>query len=378
MGRLFWKFFFFVWLAQLTAILGVAATFWLERQQDHARWMAAAGAPPHPGEPVGMLRPPPPPDGARPPPPPGGMRAFLHPSPLPVVPLLAALVASFAFAALLARYFSKPIRNLRAAFDAAAAGNLEVRASPAMGRRRDELADLGQDFDRMAGRLRDLMDGQRRLLHDVSHELRSPLARLQAAIGLARQQPARLEDTLQRIERESVRMDRLVGELLTLSRLEAGVTPAMDEEIPVDELLADIVRDAGFEAEANGRSVACQITGEVAIRGNGELLLRAVENVVRNAIRHAPAGSEVRIEAGPAPAAGFLRLLVLDAGPGVPEGDLASIFEPFFRSGGAREGKGYGLGLAIARRVVEAHGGSISAENRREGGLRVEMRLPTA
>lgn len=385
MGRLFWKFFFFAWLAQMTAVFGVATYFWFERQQDHARWVAAGNAPGHPGEVPGLgpplpeLGPPPPPEGMLRPP--GGP----HPPPhhggpphgprLPLVPIVAGVIVSLAFAALLAWYFAKPIRGLRAAFAAAAAGQLDARAGPEMGGRRDELADLGRDFDHMADRLRDLVDSQRRLLHDVSHELRSPLARLQAAIGLARQQPARLEDSMLRIERESVRMDRLVGELLTLSRLEAGVTPSMDEEIPVEELLADIVRDAGFEAEAGGRRVACAVAGEVTVRGNGELLQRAVENIVRNAIRHTHAGSEVRIEAGATPG-GFLRLAVIDAGPGVPEGELAAIFEPFFRSGEAREGNGYGLGLAIARRVIEAHGGSIRAANRPEGGFMVEAFLP--
>lgn len=412
LGRLYWKFFFFILLAQLTAVVGVAGIFWLERQQDHARWAAAAGVPPtggglgvegapsHDGrappppphasrQAPGML--PPPSPGAEPPadrlPPPvsadgvfhphhGGHRLPGAPNHLPLVPVGVGLLASFVFAALLAWYFSKPIRSLRTAFDAASAGDLDVRASPAMGGRRDELADLGRDFDRMAGRLRDLLDAQRRLLHDVSHELRSPLARLQAAIGLMRQQPARQEDSLQRIERESERIDRLVGELLTLSRLEAGVAPPMEEDIAVGELLADIAQDAAFEAEAKGRQVVCRVAGEVMLRGNGELLLRAIENVVRNAIRHTPEGGTVEIEAAPAPNAGPLRLAILDAGPGVPEADLATIFEPFRRSGEAYDGSGYGLGLAIAKRVVEAHGGRIAATNRAGGGLCVEILLP--
>ena len=150
-----------------------------------------------------------------------------------------------------------------------------------MGRRRDELADLGRDFDRMTGQLQLLMAGQRRLLHDVSHEMRSPLARLQAAVGLLRQQPENVVAGCERIERECGRMDHLVGELLTLSRLEAGVSLGANEEIDLAELLADIVEDARFEAK--GRHIELEVSGPALMLGNAELLQRAIENVVRNA-----------------------------------------------------------------------------------------------
>lgn len=371
MGRLFWKFFFFIWLAQLTSIMAVSTTFWLGHRAQEER-LAQLGRNPSPGP---ELRP----DGRAFPPGrflrPGGPSRPGFPF-VPVVPLVATLLASLVFAALLAWYFSKPIRSLRSAFEAVAGGDLAVRLGPSMGQRRDELADLGRNFDRMASHLGALIDGQRRLLHDVSHELRSPLARLQAAIGLARQQPEKLESSLQRIERESVRMDSLVGELLTLSRLEAGVMGGAQEDIELGELLAEIVADARFEAEAGGRGVEFPGCGEIHVRGRAELLHRALENVLRNALRHTPEGGKVALEVHADAGGNSLRLAILDQGPGVAEKELDSIFEPFFRGGGAQSTDGHGLGLAIARRVVEAHGGSVRASNRTGGGLRVEIVLP--
>src|SRR5258705_2241975 len=165
----------------------------------------------------------------------------------PVEPITFGALASLAVAALLAWYLLKPIRSLRQAFDAAAHGDLDVRIGGNMGRRRDELADLGHDFDRMAARLKLLMDGQRRLLHDVSHELRSPLARLQAAVGLTRQQPGNVDVWMDRIERESIRMDKLIDELLTLSRVEAGMEAKREDKVDLVELVNDVVHDASFE-----------------------------------------------------------------------------------------------------------------------------------
>lgn len=291
---------------------------------------------------------------------------------MPWEPFVGGMLASLISAFILARYIARPIRSLRQAFASAATGNLKVRVDN--GKRSDELADLGRDFERMAAQLSALMSGQRRLLHDVSHELRSPLARLQAAIGLARQQPERMEASMQRIERESVRMDKLVGELLTLSRLEAGVTGDMSEAVDMGELVGGIMDDAGFEAEATGRRLAYHDSGSALVHGRPELLHRAVENVVRNALRYTAAGSEVRVSADFA--AGRYRLTVSDQGPGVTDSDLEAIFEPFYRSATNPNPDGHGLGLAIARRVMQTHGGSIQARNRSEGGLEMVIDLP--
>lgn len=356
MGRLFWKFFIFVWLVQMAGMVAVGTTFWLRHHADE----------------ISRLRAEPPPGPA-----PNGRPPFRHRSrPFPVEPLVATLLASLICAALLARYFSRPIRNLRDAFDAAAGGNLKVRLGASMGKRRDELADLGHDFDRMADQLSALMDAQQRLLHDVSHELRSPLARLQVAVGLARQQPEKLDATMARIEQEAVRIDSLVGELLTLARLEAGDVPRMQEDIVMNDLLQSIADDACFEAEANGQHVMVESRCDAIVQGRPELLHEAIENVVRNALKHTPAGGSIRLETGMNPAGTHVMVGVMDEGPGMPDIELTNIFEPFFRGSGAKGNDGYGLGLAIARRAVLAHGGDIRAFNRVSGGLCVEMRLP--
>ncbi|MET0322474.1 MAG: HAMP domain-containing sensor histidine kinase, partial [Duganella sp.] len=311
---------------------------------------------------------------------PGDMRGPMGPrfQPLtPWVPLVAAVLASLLFSFLLAWYFSRPIRALRQAFDAAAGGDLSPRFVNAAGKRGSELNDLGRDFDRMTARLRSLIDGQTRLLHDVSHELRSPLARLQAAIGLAHQQPDKMAASMERVERESVRMDKLVGELLTLARLEAGAIKASQEDISMADLLDQIADDASYEAASQHRSVVQEGEADVIVIGQADLLGRAIENVVRNAIKHSPEGGQVQLQLrAPGAAAGReLVIRVLDRGPGVAPADLDTIFQPFFRSSNAST-EGHGLGLAIAQHVIEAHGGAIRASNRAGGGLCVEITLP--
>ena len=289
------------------------------------------------------------------------------------------IMASFLSSFLLAWYFAHPIRSLREAFRALATGDLTRRIAPAMGTRRDELADLGRDFDYMATQLQNLMSSQRRLLHDVSHELRSPLARLQVSIGLARQQPERVNETLERIEHEAERLDKLVGEVLTLSRLESGAPQPKDEYLDILELLDTVVDDARFEANALSRRVSfhCTLDDNPVIQGHGELLYRAIENVVRNAIHHTPAHTLVTLNVFRDAIHQQLHITVDDQGSGVPDNELGTIFEAFQRSStGSNARNGYGLGLAIARRAIESHGGTIRAMNRPETGLRVEIVLP--
>lgn len=382
MGRLFWKFFLFIWLGQLAGVVVIGGLFWLERE-GHLQFLHLDHHPPpeftpHRGEP-----PPPPPAGEAWRPPTPGMAPPDHlgppglPAPrqgLPLIPLLSGFLVSLLCAAGLAWYFARPIRQLRNGLRSVAEGDLAVRLAGSMGGRRDELSDLGRDFDGMTERLQASVAGQKRLLHDVSHEMRSPLARLQAAIGLARQQPGRLEDCLLRIEREGERMNRLVGELLTLARLDAGGYGRV-EVVDTAELLEAIAEDAGFEGEANDVAVDYRPGEMVLLSANPELLHRAVENVVRNALRHAPPGSRVSLAAG-READGAFHVRITDQGSGVPADSLEAIFQPFYRGLGQMAGDGYGLGLAIAQRVVESLGGKIRAENQPAGGLQVHLSLP--
>ena len=307
----------------------------------------------------------------------GEARRLRRPPPPPPPWELAIIVgiASFAVSGLLAWYLARPIRALRWAFGAAAEGRLETRARPLMKGRRDEIADLGDDFDRMAEQLQGLVAAQRRLLHDVSHELRSPLARLQAAIGLGRQDPAKLEASLERIEREVTRLDELVGEALTLARLESGTPEAAAGTVDLADLVADVAEDARFEAQAANRALALRSVDRLLVRGHSELLHRAVENVVRNAVKYTAGGTEVEVDLYMAGARAVL--VVSDRGPGIPPAELERVFEPFYRISGDTA-KGFGLGLAIARRALMAHGGRISAHNREGGGLQVRIELPMA
>jgi two-component system OmpR family sensor kinase len=378
MGRLFWKFFFILMLAQATTIVAVSSAIWLRHRG--AALEAPAPAPPPPVSHEERERPSPPAErhaGERPRP---GGPGRAPPLRFPIEPIIGGMLASLAVAALLAWYVSKPIRFLRGAFDAAARGDLDARIGSGLGTRRDELADLGHHFDRTAAQIKGLMQGQRRLLHDVSHELRSPLARLRAAVGLARQHPDNVDGAMDRIDREAERMDKLVDEILMLSRVESGVSARHDETVEIAALVRDVVEDAAFEAHA--RSKAITLDADIAalettsVKGNAEMLHRALENIVRNAMRHVPDGGKITVAGTRDHVAGTLAITVADNGPGVAQSELASIFEPFFRGSGAKDVQGHGLGLAIARRVIEAHGGRVAAANRPQGGLVVTLQLP--
>ena len=379
MGRLFWKFFAFVWLAQLVGIIAVGSLFWLtDPRGTGSRAEHEPGPPPVfaiDAQGRGVLgRPPGRPPGG-PPSRPRAPRYWPRNMPPPIA-LAATLAASVVTALLLAWYVAKPIRSLREAFEAAAAGDLNRRIAAQIGARNDELADLGRDFDRMAARLQVSMEGQRRLLHDVSHELRSPLARLQAAVGILRQKPEQPADMLARIEDETARIDRLVGELLTLSRLEAGELVGVEEEIDMHDLVAEVVRDTNFEAQTQDRQVIWDESGSVTLQGRPELLHSAIENVLRNSIKHAPESRSIWIETTSDAVRRRYIVRVLDEGRGIPPDELPHLFTPFARGVNTVGSDGYGLGLAIARRCVEAHRGTIRADNRPAGGLCVEIVLP--
>lgn len=296
--------------------------------------------------------------------------------PPPFLEVVTGVLGALAFSAVLAWYLSRPVRHLHRAFDALARGDLDARVRPLIGAQRDEIADLGLGFDRMAGRIQHLLDAQRRLLHDVSHELRSPLARMSAAIGLARQDPARSEAMLDRVEHEAARLDTLIGELLGLSRLEDEARRAPSEPVDLAALLRDIVDDARFEAQARGVEVAADAgcAGPLWVDAHAALLHRAFDNILRNAVKYSPAGS--RVQVGLDVDDDRARVVVSDQGCGVAADELECIFDPFVRGGRGQAEPGSGLGLSIARRAIEAHGGAICATSPTTGGLRVTIRLP--
>lgn len=303
---------------------------------------------------------------------------YLHPDPPPPwLPIILGFFVSLIFSGVSAWYFAKPIRQLRSAFAAVADGDLNTRAHQTMGQRHDELADLGLSFDHMVNQIQLLVNAQQRLLHDVSHELRSPLARIQAAIGLAYQQPDKTPLTLERIEKESQRMNDLIGELLALSRLGAGVIGKL-EVIDINELIAEIVEDARLEADSKNVSIQLTTTEEIFIKGYYDLISRAIENVLRNAIKHTSSNSEVTVSADLGGNDHQMHIVVTDQGQGVAENELSAIFEPFFRGSNSQKSQSIGLGLTIAQKAIEVHHGKISASNRKEGGLRVEINLPVS
>ena len=298
---------------------------------------------------------------------------------LPTEPLLAHLIASLIVAALLAHYLSRPIRSLSSAIRDMASGQLQVAVAAAVERRKDELADLLRDFDDMARRIASLVDGQRQLFHDVSHELRTPLARMQVAIGLAKQQPEKIEKLLERIDGEIVRTDRLIGELLALSRLAVTEIRTTDEEFNINELLAEIVENARFEGKAKGQKIRYSGDTGVSMNGSPELMRRAIENVVRNAIEHTPGDCMISIEARMDPEHGCLRIVISDTGPGVPDAEINDNIDPqLSATRSRRSGDGHGLGLSITKRIIDAHHGEIQIQNLTKGGLRVVIILPTS
>ena len=302
----------------------------------------------------------------------------LHPNPpTPWLPIVLGFFVSLIFSGALAWYFAKPIRQLRTAFAAVAKGNLNTRSDLTMVQRHDELADLGLSFDHMVNQIQLLVNAQQRLLHDVSHELRSPLARIQAAIGLAYQKPDKMPLMLERIEKEAQRMNDLIGELLALSRLEAGVIGKL-EVIDINELIAEMVEDALLEADSKNVSIKLNTTEEIFIKGYYGLLSRAIENVLRNSIKHTRNNSEVTVSTNLVASDHQLYIGITDQGLGVAENELSAIFEPFFRGSNSQKSQSIGLGLTIAQKAIEAHNGKISASNRKEGGFRVEIYLPVS
>lgn len=290
--------------------------------------------------------------------------------------LIIALVVSAVICFFLARYLTAPVDRLRDATQRIAAGDLNVRVLPSLKGRKDDLGLLAADFDAMAERVRSLLESKQQLLRDVSHELRSPLARLQLALSLAQRGDTGTAENLARIGREADRLEHLIARALLLARLERAALGIESERVEVGALLEEIVADVAIEADARRSRVALETTGTLELMGDREALRSAFENVLRNAVRYSPTGSQLTVRA--LRNAASIEVEIEDQGPGVPEKDLALIFEPFYRVDAARnraEG-GEGLGLAIAARAVALHRGSIGARNRHGTGLAVRIMLP--
>ncbi len=291
--------------------------------------------------------------------------------------VILALAVSFFLCVLLAQYLVGPVRNLQRASRKLASGHLDARVASNVTQRRDELGELARDFDHMAEQVGTLVLAKERLLRDVSHELRSPLTRLQISLALAR---CKTPDALaehDRIEREIGRLDQLIGQIINFSRIQHTVTNMPREKVALDSMLQKLVDDGNFEARARGKAVVFKTAASekielVAVR---ELLESAVENIIRNGIRFTPEGSAIEVSLSQEDDVAVIR--IRDYGPGVPEAALTDLFEPFFRVDETRgkENDGTGLGMAIASTAVKQHSGTIVAQNAHPG-LLVIIRLP--
>ena len=297
----------------------------------------------------------------------------------PAILLGVALMISGLLCFLLAWSLVKPIKQMQQASQGMASGDLSSRVGTAS-ERSDEMGRLGRDFNHMAQQVESLLLSQKRLLADISHELRSPLARLQLAIGIAQQQPdveqsQTTNKQLERIEKESQRMEQMIAQVLTLSRLEAEDSRTLNSSVNLTELLQELVKDAQFEAQVLEKHVSLHCAADICLQGDPQLLLSALENILRNAVKYA----QHRIEVCVQQLNHRLNIVVSDDGEGLPEQDLEKVFRPFYRVSAARErdigGVGVGLGLAIAQRAIYSHGGKVWAENRNTGGLRITIKL---
>jgi two-component system sensor histidine kinase CpxA len=287
-----------------------------------------------------------------------------------------ALIVSGLICSLLTRYLTAPILQLREMSQKLAAGDLSARTSSGLTQRQDEIGALVRDFNAMASRIEELISRQRQLISDVSHELRSPLARINVALDLSRERKGS-DPAFEQMQEDIVLLDEMIGRLLTIAKLDISAHQVPMVDFDLAELLSQIVRNAEFECRELSRGVRLTSSRQCIVLGSAELLHSAIENVVRNAMRYTESGTCVEISIECDDSAG-VRVAVRDYGPGIPESELKNIFQPFYRVADARDRQsgGTGLGLAIADRVVRVHGGTIRAENAAPRGLRIEIVLP--
>ena len=294
--------------------------------------------------------------------------------------LIFALLVSGAVSYALASAISSPVRKLRIATVSLADGDLEIRVADSLGNRRDELGLLGRDFDTMATKLQGAAKRQTELSRNISHELRSPLARIRVAVELARRKAGDLSE-FSRLDDEAERLDSLIGQILSYTKLEASTDRKFDV-VDLGELIGEVVENVNYECKADaakGVKVIAHTAQKIEIRGHPDALISAFENVMRNAVRHSPPNGEVRVAIKRGET--NTTISVSDSGSGVRDDDLPRLFEPFYRTRESSESNsldGTGLGLAIARRAIELHRGQICARNGAEGGLVVDISLPAS
>jgi two-component system sensor histidine kinase CpxA len=275
----------------------------------------------------------------------------------------------------LSRFIVLPVKRMSEAGHRVAEGDLSVRVAPSVGRRGDDIAQLARDFDYMTERVSQLLDAQQRLMRDVSHELRSPLARMQALLSLETQKEAVDFELVDRMERELLRLDQLIGEILAFARLQAADS-VLREQIILKNILAEIAANAELEGSANNIRIEVLCAQDLTLAADPKLLHSALENIVRNAVRYSPPEGRVEIVAEMHDRQ--LSIQITDQGPGVPDALLGSLFEPFVQlqeADATLHGPG-GIGLAIARRAIQLHQGHIKASNAKEGGLLIDVVLP--
>ncbi len=293
----------------------------------------------------------------------------------PTSALIFCIVSCLVFSSVLAWAISHPIKLLLEHLRRAAEGDLQARVSPMIGASHDEFSDLGEAFDFMATRLNNMIKSQSNMLHHVSHELRSPLARIQMAIGLVMQNPKKMESFLQRVELEALRMEKMIAELLEIFRLESGMQKLTKVDVDINGLLRSIISDVRYEKlEAN---IVLKMPGKsLMFSAQMELLHRAIENVIRNAVKYGPVDGIVTVQLALNDRADTVILEVIDEGGGVAAEELEQIFKPFVRGRGTTQIEGHGIGLAMTKHIVEAHGGEVSAINLNPTGFMVKMQFP--
>ncbi len=310
-------------------------------------------------------------------------RPLLEPGPRGVgMRLLVAAVISVLISLLLARYLAAPLAQLSRASRQLATGDLTVRVGAPLDERNDEFGQLALDMDEMAARLQTAQQANRRLLRDVSHELRSPLARLRVALEIARNKDqSQVVEELNRIELESERLEKLIDEVLSLLRESSGQLEMKIQRFELTDLLQDLVETVNYEISDDCDQIELCADAPLEVVADRDLLWRVFENLLRNALQHGGNNAAVQVSASFS-SSSEISISVKDAGPGIAEQHLTQIFEPFYRVDQARSrtdgirSAGHGLGLAIAASAIRRHGGKITARNRDSGGLEVLVVLP--